>query len=238
MKSLYTMKFVAVEVIDLTSIQPGILKGHYEVSTCMPIDSTLGQRHACVPPSQSHTIRSPPLKRRRMPRGRARGDERDGDRGPQITGEYTEIMFRRLSDADINALHAAVDTQRTHMITMDTSLYSNADDTIKSAFCSRIRRVCPQASDQLIALVFTVVANQCQAHMAYLCGVNAITPMPTIQQMQGDIAALQHNMEGVRGDIGVLQHNMDGLQRNMDGLQRNMEEVQKTMSAILHRLPG
>ena len=164
------MKFVAVEVIDLTSIQPGILKGHYEVSTCMPIDSTLGQRHACVPPSQSHTIRSPPLKRRRMRRGRARGDERDGDRGPQIAGECMERMFRRLSDADINALHAAVDTQRTHMITMDTSLYSSA----------HIRSVCPQASDQLIALVFTIVANQCQAHMAYLCGVNAITPMPTV----------------------------------------------------------
>eukprot|EP00602_Paraphysomonas_sp_CaronLab_P006759 CAMPEP_0185019614 /NCGR_PEP_ID=MMETSP1103-20130426/2237_1 /TAXON_ID=36769 /ORGANISM="Paraphysomonas bandaiensis, Strain Caron Lab Isolate" /LENGTH=100 /DNA_ID=CAMNT_0027550033 /DNA_START=30 /DNA_END=332 /DNA_ORIENTATION=+ len=100
---------------------------------------------------------------------------------------------------------------------MDTSLYSSADDTIKTAVCSRIRSVCPKASDQLIALVYTIVAQQCQVHKEYLFGLNAITPTPTLHHIQGDISALE---------------------RSIHDLQRSMEEVQRTLSAILRRLPG
>ena len=45
---------------------------------------------------------------------------------------------------------------------------------------SEIRNSCPEASDELIALIFTKVEHQCNIEADYMIASNAIAPLPTV----------------------------------------------------------
>ena len=60
------------------------------------------------------------------------------NRDEVVANEFANSMLQRLSDADINALHDMIDTQRTHFISSEISLYDDQSATIKSAVKTRM----------------------------------------------------------------------------------------------------